>query len=105
MASLALNSLMTDLGLSSVSRSPCHLAEAFAFFAVIALIDLRSKIDATDLLSSSNATRDGSCKHDSPLAALSVRDCSCKHDSPLLPRFCVLPWKKLNGSCLNPDIG
>ena len=41
--------------------------------SVIFLFDLRSKIDATDLLSSSNATRDSSCKHDSPLAALSVR--------------------------------
>jgi hypothetical protein len=41
--------------------------------SVIFLFDLRSKIDATDLLSSSNATRDSSCTHDSPLAAFSVR--------------------------------
>ena len=66
----------------------CHLSSS-----EILRFDLRPKIDATDLLSSSNATRDGSCKHDSPLAALSVRDSSCKHDSPLLPRFCVLPGK------------
>ncbi len=39
----------------------------------LSLFDLRSKIDATDLLSSSNATWESSWKHDSPLAALSTR--------------------------------
>ncbi len=36
-------------------------------------VELRSTPFTTDLLSSSNATRDSSCKHDSPLAALSFQ--------------------------------
>ena len=42
-------------------------------FSFISFIWLSSSDVTTDLLSSSNATRDSSCNHDSPLAALSVR--------------------------------